>query len=275
MLEVAESHELGHGVPVPVYLDPLADLSVSSCGSLEEVEYPRLERKDEGVVVVVVVGFVLGEQFSHVWGFVRLVFLAVGGDRAVAELSNPVGLLRVPILDGDNEVGCALVSVANKALGRGNCGESGQIASLLLFQISESFSGEGAFGLVVPLSSSKGFDESLGDLCNGFGVVDINLEGDCCASRGDRDRCGGSGCCGGLVGGVDGYIGHSSVVVERAGVVFAEEGVLADMALRELVVEQKEEAMEALVRHKVELGDGGPTGGRRDEVGDERPLRRL
>jgi hypothetical protein len=30
MLEVAEPHELGHGVPVPVYLDPLADLSVSS-----------------------------------------------------------------------------------------------------------------------------------------------------------------------------------------------------------------------------------------------------
>jgi hypothetical protein len=133
---------------------------------------------------------------------------------------------------------------------------------------------EGAFDLVVPLSSSKGFDESLGNLCDGLGVFDINLEGDCCASRGDRERCGGSGCCGGLVGGVDGYIGHRSVVVERAGVVFAEEGVLADMALRELVVEQEEKAVKALAGHKVELGDAGPTGGRRDEVGNEWSLRR-
>jgi hypothetical protein len=237
VLEVAEPHEFGHGVPVPVYLDPLADLSVSSWGSLEEVQYPRLERKDEGVVVVVVVGFVLGVQFSHVRGFVRLVFLGVGGDGAVAELSDPVRLLGVPILDGDDEVGCALISVSNEALGRGNGGKSGQIASLLIFQISEPLGGECALGLVIPFSSSKGFDESLGNLRDGLGVVDINLEGDCCAPGGDGDRRGGSGCCGGFVGGVDGYIGHCSVVVERAGVVLAEEGVLADVALRELVVE--------------------------------------
>jgi hypothetical protein len=61
--------------------------------------------------------------------------------------------------------------------------------------------------------------------------------------------------------------------VERARVVFAEEGVLADVTLRELVVKEEEEAMKALARHEVELGDGGPAGSRKDKVGDEWSLR--
>jgi hypothetical protein len=273
VFQVAESHELGHGVPVPVCLDPLADLSVLSWGSLEEVQYPRLERKDEGIVVVVVVGLVLGEQFSHVRGFVRLVFFWVGGDWSVAELSDPVGLLGVPILDGDNEVGCALVGVSNETLGGFERGESGQIASLLIFQVSEPLGGEVTFGLVVPFSSSYGFDESLGNLHDGLGVVDVDLQGDRCASRGDGDRRRGPGSSGGLVGGVDGYIGHR-LVVEWAGVMFAEEGVLADVALREFVVKEEEEAVKALVWREVELRDGSPPSSRGDEVGDERSLRR-
>jgi len=62
--------------------------------------------------------------------------------------------------------------------------------------------------------------------------------------------------------------------VEWAGVVFTEEGVLADVALGEFVVEEEEEAVKALVRCEVELGDGGPAGSWGDEVGDERSLRR-
>jgi hypothetical protein len=62
--------------------------------------------------------------------------------------------------------------------------------------------------------------------------------------------------------------------VERTGVVFAEEGVLADVTLREFVIEEEEEAMKALVGCEIELGDSGPAGGWGDEVGDEWSLRR-
>jgi hypothetical protein len=272
MFQVAELHELGDGVSVPVHLDPLADLSVSIWGSLEEVQYPRLEGEDKSIVVVIVAGFILGEKFPHVRGFVRLVFFGVGGDWPIAELFDPVGRLGVPILDGDNEVGCALVVVSYIALGGHECGESGQIASLLIFQVSESLGGEVVLSLVISLSSLQGFDESLGDLHDWFGVVDVDLQGGYCASRGDGDRRRGPGGGRGFVGGIDGYIGHA-LVVERARVVFAEEGVLADVTLRELVVKEEEEAMKALARHEVELGDGGPAGSRKDKVGDEWSLR--
>jgi hypothetical protein len=113
-----------------------------------------------------------------------------------------------------------------------------------ILQVSESLGSSVKLVLVVPLSSLKGCEEALGDVHDGFRVIDTKLEGYGCRPRGDGgwgvDPSGGWG----FIGGVDWDIGHALVwVVEWAGVVFAEECVLANMALRELVVEQEEEAV--------------------------------
>jgi hypothetical protein len=53
-LELAEAHDFGHGVPVPMALNPLADMRISCAGSGKEVQNPWVEGKDSCVVVVVI-----------------------------------------------------------------------------------------------------------------------------------------------------------------------------------------------------------------------------
>jgi hypothetical protein len=54
VLKVTESYELCHGVPIPVLLDPPADLSVSCIWPFEELQDSGVKREDESIVVVVV-----------------------------------------------------------------------------------------------------------------------------------------------------------------------------------------------------------------------------
>jgi hypothetical protein len=55
VLKFAEAHDFGHSVPVPVALNPLADMRISCAGSGKEVQNPWVEGKD-GCVIIVVVG---------------------------------------------------------------------------------------------------------------------------------------------------------------------------------------------------------------------------
>jgi hypothetical protein len=54
VLEFAEAYDLGHGMPVSVALNPLADMRISCAGSGKEVQNLWVEGKDSCVVVVVV-----------------------------------------------------------------------------------------------------------------------------------------------------------------------------------------------------------------------------
>jgi hypothetical protein len=255
VFELAEAHDFGHGVPVSVALNPLADMCISCAGSGKEVQNPWVEGKDSCVVVVVIGAMVVScIQLSHVGGIGGVVLLWIACGVTVGELFDPICGLEVAILDGDDEVRSLAVVVSNVSF-RYLLGELvGQIPFCLSFQVSDSFCGSGALGLVVSFSSPDSLDEPLGDLHDGFWVVDVELEGS--GGSMGRDGSGGINPGGGrgLVGGVDRDIGHS-LVVEGARVVLAEEGVLADVALREFIAEQEVEAVKALLWSEVELGE--------------------
>jgi hypothetical protein len=53
VFEVAEVHDFSHCVPVPVALNPLADMRILCAGSYKGVQNPWVEGKDKCVVVVV------------------------------------------------------------------------------------------------------------------------------------------------------------------------------------------------------------------------------
>jgi hypothetical protein len=73
VFEVAELHKLHHGMPVPVLLNPLTDVSVSHAWSYEEIQDPGVKWEDEGLFVVVVIVVVSGIELSNMRGLVRLV----------------------------------------------------------------------------------------------------------------------------------------------------------------------------------------------------------
>jgi hypothetical protein len=168
MLEVAELHELGHGVPVPVPLDVSADLFIPCSGPLEELHDPGVEWYDESIVFVVVIVFVSGIELLDVGGLVRSILFREAGDFSAGELLDPVGRLRVTILDGDDEVWGFVAVVSLIPLGGSLCELMGQISLLLIFQISELLDGLAEFGLVIPFLASDGFEQSLGDLHDGL-----------------------------------------------------------------------------------------------------------
>jgi hypothetical protein len=132
-----------------------------------------------------------------------VILLRVAGGIPIGELFDPVCRLEVAILNGDDEVGSFAVVISNISF-RYLLGELvGQIPFCLSFQMSDLLCVLGEFGLVIPFSLLDSFDEPLGDLHDGFWVVDIELEGYCRSSG--RDESGGinSGGGRGLIEGVD------------------------------------------------------------------------
>jgi hypothetical protein len=132
-----------------------------------------------------------------------VVFLWITRGIAVGELFDPVCRLEVAILDGNDEVRGLTVVISNVSF-RNLLGELvGQIPFCLSFQVSDPFCSSSTLCLVVSFLSPDSLDESLGDLHDGFWVVDVELEGS--GGSSGRDRSGGINPGGGrgLVGGVD------------------------------------------------------------------------
>jgi hypothetical protein len=205
VLKLAEVHDLGHCVPVPVALNPLADMCISCAESGKKVQNPWVEGKDSCVIVVVVGAMVVScIQLSHVEGIGREILLWVASSVAVGELFDPICGLEVAILDGDDEVRSLAVIISNVSF-RYLLGELvGQIPFCLPLQMSDPLCVSGVFSLVVlPLLSSDGFNEPLDDLHDGFRVVDVELEGGCGSSRRDGSRGINPGGGRGLIGGID------------------------------------------------------------------------
>jgi hypothetical protein len=129
VFQVSEVHELRDGVPSPVWLDVLADLSVPGCGPFEEVQDPWVKGAD-GLVefaVFIRLGIVMCVDFSNVGAFIGLILLWVDGDWPVIELFDPIGRLQISVLDGDDEVRGSLLIVKYVPFRGDACGLMGQI----------------------------------------------------------------------------------------------------------------------------------------------------
>lgn len=57
----------------------------------------------------------LSIQFPHKWFLIEVVFFEEGSDLTIRELLDPVGLLKIPILDGDEEIECLVDPIEFKA----------------------------------------------------------------------------------------------------------------------------------------------------------------
>jgi hypothetical protein len=86
-------------------------------------------------------------------------------------------------LDGNDEVRGLVAVVPYIPLRCSFCELIGQILFLLAFQMLDLLFDPVEFGLVISFLSLDGFEESLGDLHDGFWVADIDLEG-CCGASG-------------------------------------------------------------------------------------------
>jgi hypothetical protein len=78
-------------------------------------------------------------------------------------------------LDGNDEVGSFAVVISNVSFWCLLVKLVGQILLCLSFQVLDLLSVLGEFSLVIPFSPLYGFDKPLGDLHDGFWVVNVKL----------------------------------------------------------------------------------------------------
>jgi hypothetical protein len=115
VLELTVAHDFCNEPLGVVLLNVFEQHPICRCRSCEQLDCPRWQRIN-GTWVVVAVFVSVSVDLRDVWGGSRSMLLREPSNLSSWEESDPVSGLVVPILNGDNKVGGAVVCIEDESI---------------------------------------------------------------------------------------------------------------------------------------------------------------